>query len=287
MRLDLNHYGLIGFQKEWRSLQGETGKNLLERFVDDCINSGVDGCAVTSEEYKIPRGSVHDRFGILKKIALHQPTNLSFHKDELGPEYISYQVSDNHLVIEKNTKKIYLLNSQVARVRERDEKIAILIVGDNNFQDQQSFSDSIEYLSRNDVVVIPKKLTQHGSLPAHHSKATDVLLKYGKFYDAVIGYNAQQNRPLNEKFKEFSLMLQKPYVAISGKHSFSGCGTCIDINDPFISNDSKRFIGSLKSAISHGQFKPVEKQESLFSSLMWKALFVYGTRGQRHLNYRA
>lgn len=67
--------------------------NLLEGFVDDCIASGVDGCAVTSEEYKIHRYSCHDRFGILKKIARHEPTSLSFHRDSLNPEYVPTQVN--------------------------------------------------------------------------------------------------------------------------------------------------------------------------------------------------
>src|SRR3989344_2129874 len=190
MKIDLNHYGLIGFQKEWRTLQREGGNNLLERFVDDCIVSGVDGCAVTSEEELIPRGSCHDRFGILRKIANGESTGLSYHNDKLNSEYKVNLLGDNYMQIEKDRKLIHLVNSQAVRLSEESEKIKILIIGDNRCKDQKSLSESLDYLKEPRFTIIPKKLSQH-KRPENIENARRALLKYLDLYDAVVGYDAQ------------------------------------------------------------------------------------------------
>lgn len=194
------------------------------------------------------------------------------------------------MIIEKGDNRVYLLNAQAARVTEKAEKLVLLMIGDNNFPDQQDFSDSMEYLKRRDVIIIPKKLTQHGVSPPDYEKALSVLLKHKQFYDAVVGYNAQIGKRLNNNLKEIALKARLPYIAISGKHSFSGCDACIDVdididNLYLASNNQEEFMRSLKQAIHSGQFKPIEKRENVFSNFIWKVLFMYGTIGQQHLRY--
>lgn len=287
MKLDLNHYGLIGFQREWRALQGEKGSNLLERFVDDCIDSGVDACVVTSEEYQIPRFSVHDRFGILKRIAQRKPTGLSFHRDELGPEYISMKICNNYLEMEKDTKRILLFNSQAARITESEEKIVVLLFGDNSFSDQGTFSQNTEYLKRDDLVIIPKKLTQYGYYPKNKEKAREILFKHKELYDAVVGFDAQAKISVNEESKEIALKVELPYVAISNKHSFSGCRTCIEIPDDRLNyEDEKSLLNTIKKAIRTRKFKNHEYPEGFLTGLKWKLPLLYGIKSKKQLNYQ-
>jgi hypothetical protein len=284
MKIDLNHYGLIGFQREWREKQKFTG-NLLEAFVDDCIASGVDACAVTSEEERIPRFSVHDRFGVLKKIAMRSSSGLSFHRDMFDFSYQIEEIGKNLIVMEKDGKRIYLFNAQAARVTESGQTIKILLIGDNTFPDQAPFSQNISYLERPDLVVIPKKLSQHEP-PKDPEKAKQVLIRYRDLYDAIVGFNAQASKRENEKAKRMVQELVKPYVAISNKHSFSGCRTCVEIsNERLDYSTEENLLRGMKGSIRTNKFTNQGEYER-YSGLLWKLHLKIGTFGNKHHNYQ-
>lgn len=285
MRLDLNHYGLIGFQKEWRAIQCYSGINLLEGFIDDCIASGVDGCCITSEEEKIKEDSVDDRFGITKKIAKGESTGLSDHRDKLQPEYETVHVGSNYFIMRKEDKMLCFFNSQAARITEEGEKIKALIIGDNKFPDQSSFTENLPYLMREDITIIPKKISQDAA-PVKEKTAMKILKRYAGLYDSMVGFNAQENTRSNGEAKRLAEELQLPYVAISNKHSFSGCKASIDFNYSQLDFSSEEgLLVSLKRTISLDRFRCIEENEGLIKKLAWQGAFFLGTLHNRHQRY--
>ena len=71
--LDLKVFGAIGFQDFYLEKQGYKGKNLLRLIADRCFDINLDFCAITSISEHVKRGSIHDKFGYLIRLAGRMP----------------------------------------------------------------------------------------------------------------------------------------------------------------------------------------------------------------------
>jgi hypothetical protein len=222
--------------------------------------------------------------GIIRKIANgSESTGLSNHIDRLNSDYKVNLLGDNYMQIEKDRKLIHIVNSQAVRLSEESEKIKILIIEDNKCEDQKSLSESLDYLKEPLFTIIPKKLSQHKG-PENIENARRALLKYANLYDAFVGYDAQAGT--NQDMLEIT-QLRKPYVSVSNKHNFSGCGACIEIpNMQMNTSNEYSFLKSLKDSISSGSFSSIEELEGFISRALWKMTFLWGTRKNKHHSYK-
>jgi len=132
MKLDLHNYIAIGFQPYWLRAQNYNPKTLLEQTVMQCFSKGIDVCGVTSKEFAIPRGSVHDRFSCLVAQTKNLPGDYSHDK-----------IEDVALVVEKRGKKVILLNAQgVISKNKEGVRIDYLVIGGNQVDNNLLIANS-------------------------------------------------------------------------------------------------------------------------------------------------
>ena len=134
IKADLHMHGPIGFQKRWLELQGynKPGTNLLKLIADTCFERGIDLCAITSEEFEIPKGSVHDRFDYLVKEARYLPK-----------EYEHDKKADILLSVEKQGRLVYIINGQTVIAYDGKRRVDHLVVGSNQVPNKRHLGETI------------------------------------------------------------------------------------------------------------------------------------------------
>ena len=92
-------------------------KNLLKLITDKCFEKDIGVCALTSEEFSIPRNSVHDRLNYLKN-------NYALDLEKQGYETLS--LGENIFAVMKgeaeNRKETYFVNGQTVVVKDNGKK---------------------------------------------------------------------------------------------------------------------------------------------------------------------
>ena len=272
LRFDAHAHALIGFQDYWQKLQGYQGRNLLQLIGETCFSKEIDICALTSEEFKIPRESVHDRLRyLIKNYARILPAN--YHSGKLG---------DNVFVIEKDGEKVYLVNSQTVIVQENDRRFDHLVVGANDVPNFMSLQDTLQYGKDHNLT----QIAEHPVTEAHLGLGLRRLKENLDDYDAVEGHNSQlvipaifagvpvigpYSKKSNELAKQFAKEHEKPHIAVSDSHRIEDIGiSYIEFNSGLLVNwNEERFLACLKRIIQSGNFENHEDYVSLAGWLDW------------------
>lgn len=275
MKLDLHNYGLIGFQPTpWLFIQNyhSPPNIILEKIVYQCFKKEIDVCGITSKEFKIPKESIHDRFGYLVKKS-----------KELPHSYKCDEIKDTALIIEKDSKKVILLNVQgVISYGSKGERIDFLVIGDNSIENESDLSKAINE-------------TKEGGLISmiHHPLLTNEMYcgmpekeleKFNSYFDAIVTHDAQTPFPINlftyfkrEDAKIFASVNKIPQVAVSGSHRIEDIGTSyIEYNGILNLSNKDKLLDSLRVAIQNG--KPIENDISLIAFLDWYLKFKKGCK---------
>ena len=277
-------HGAIGFQDYWLKLQGykqkmwREGKNLLQLIVDQCFEKDIDVCTITSEEFEIPKGSVHDRIGYLEKQSMNLPRAYKFGK-----------LGENILIINRNEKKIYLINGQTVVIKEDNERFDYLVIGSNQVPNQRNFKDTHTYCNDHNLI----KIAEHPKAEHHFGMGFKRLKEQLEEYHAIEGHNAQMiipkalaflpkigkyNKAVNEETIAFAKQHNKPYIAVSDAHDISGIGaTYMQFEEALLNlANEQKFIESLKNIITNRKFSTYEGYQKAMSWLKWTAQFQWG-----------
>lgn len=278
LKADLHYHGSIGFQPYWLKVQGYSNKNLLKEIADAAFSRNIGVLAVTSEEKNIPRGSLHDRLGYIARDTKTLPA-----------EYRAGKLGDNVLVVEKNNKKLYLLNSQTVLMKDNGRDFEHLVVGGNEVPNFKTIRDSLAFGKDNGLI----QIAEHPFLLSHGGLGEDNLKKYFREYDAIEGHNSQMRfnnwtrvfpvigkltRMVNQKAQIFAVMNDKPWIAVSDGHRIQDAGIShIEFDHGLLRTDNERdFIASLKKVVSLNQFKCIENYINFKGFMDWAAKIKIG-----------
>jgi len=280
MKADLHAHGAIGFQDDWLKRQGYSGKNLLQLFVDACLNKNIDICAVASEEFEIFPGSVHDRFSRLARFIREMPHGYSV--GFLGKNLFS-------IVRDEDGRSVYFVNSQSVIVNELGNRMQHLVIGSNQIPQSHGLERTIKYCDDRGLI----QIAENPLLVQNFGMGEENFLRYRQYFDAVMAHDAQLVVPavfglasrlwgyserVNEEQKAFAGNFNVPWIAVSNAHRIKDIGDAfIQIDDPDINMESEEgFFSSLKSVLRNGVFAPYEGYSPFFGVLRWNLLLMRG-----------
>lgn len=243
IKADLHAHGPIGFQDYFLRVQGYEGKNLLKLIVDRCIEKEIVVCAITSEAFRIDRGSLDDRFGYLAREAKN-----------LGKDYYVERKGDIFLKVFKGSEKaIYIVNSQTVVAYIGDKRVDHLVIGSNQVPNSIPLEQAIRFCKDNCLL----HGSEHPFLEEHFGVGEEILIKHLDDYDFIEGHNSQliipgllekfpvfgkYNKKRNKKAKEFAIKHKKPAIAVSDAHRIEDIGVSyIEIPD-FDFSDGEQFL---------------------------------------------
>ena len=256
---DLHMHGPIGFHPHWLNVQGYQNKNLLKLISEECFKKNIGICSITSEEFEIPKNSIHDRFAYLVDESRNLPK-----------EYKISKLDDVAIIVEREDKRTIIVNSQTVIVMQpvdKDKKrFSHLVIGSNQVPNKLSLEDTIKYCQDKALIQIAEQPYLEEEFGGS-GIGEELLKKYLKDYDAIEVHNAQffvpslfqflpvigkYNNSVNEKAKEFSKLYNKPCIAVSDAHRIEDLGISYTILnfEPDLTNGSN-FISSLKKAIKN------------------------------------
>ena len=285
MKADLHNHFLIGFQGFWLERQGYFGKNLARALVNTAAEKGIGLVAITSENFDIPKGSVHDRFGRICDDA----------EKIVGP-YSFSKLGENILIAKSREKKIYIVNGQTVIINENGKRYDHLVVGSNQVPNNRDFDYTFKYLRDNNLLNFFEHLAAESHCGVGVDLAKKLLDKYGEIITGVEGYNGSMiwherysripligefNRGVNLKSKLISVEFGKPYIATSDARSpeQTGAGNIeFTHNLPFSEDSEKEFFSEIKQDIEQGIYKCNENYVSKSSWIKNAVLFALGTK---------
>src|SRR3989344_3342453 len=257
VKADLHMHGTIGFQDYWLKLQGYEGKNLLQLIADKCFEGDIEVCAVTSENFEIPKGSVHDRLGYLMQFVSKLPKN-----------YLTHQLGDNILAVEKDGKIVYLINGQAVTVWDDDKRYTSLVVGSNKIPNNMNLEDTLKYGKDRGLI----QIMECSFVENHSGIELDRLWRYTNSYDAIEGHNAGLWYSFitlsNEHAQYFAQEHKKPAIAVSDARRIKDLGTSyINLERMPDALSEETFLRDLKFQVSSGEFDVHKAYISAFGAL--------------------
>ncbi len=278
MFVDTHFHGPIGFQKFLIDRQGYQGKNHLKEIIDICMQRNVDMCAITSEEFNIPRRSIHDRFGYL----------LAHYAEKLPLYYSVKPIGDNISIIDKGYKRLRLINSQTIISMEEDKRVdGALILFSNEAPSKESLQYGLEWSNERGLPII----AEHPIFTSHFGIGHERLKMHSQLYDSIEGHNAQLfvsssiarllpplkrfSQSINERAKSIAKELCKPYTAASDGHRIEDAGIAgIDMLWPFTRAQENhltedQFKATFKKILRSGKFTPIEDYISPLNFVKW------------------
>lgn len=278
MKLDLHNYLTIGFQPYWLRVQNYNPETLLEQTVNQCFSKGIDVCGITSKEFMIPKGSVHDRFAYL----LAQTKNLS-------KEYSHDGIDDVALIVEKDGKKVVLLNVQgVISKNKEGRRIDYLTIGGNQLENNLLLGDSLNEAKQKGLLT----LVHHPFLLSgmYCGMPEEELKSYWSKFDAIVVHDAQTPFPLNllirsnvKKGERFARQKGIHMVAVSGAHKISDIGTSYIQSNLDIELLGKDYLlRSLNNIIKNSKLN--KNNISLISYIDWYSKFRKGIKNPESIN---
>lgn len=270
-RADLHMHGPIGFQPYWLKKQGYAGKNLLQMLTDTCYAYGITVCAVTSQEWEIPRGSLHDRLAWLKESYAHR----------LSHEYRTDTLGENILIVGKGEQKVYFVNGQTVNVLEDGKRFDHLVIGSNQVPNKRTLKDTIAYAKDHGLI----QIAEHPFVLNHYGIGRRRLLEHLADFDAIEGFNAQVLwlvAGYNVQAKAFAQEYQKPAIAVSDAHRIEDAGLShIMFHDALDARNESAFFQSLKNLVREGKFQAIEEFEPLRDWIRWAPLLQWGIRAAK------
>lgn len=303
-KVALKEFGLISFDHDfWGRHQPFNPETLLKDITDVCLQRGIGICAITSEYWEIPRGSPHDRFGLLEgqMSSLHHP-------------YTASKPGENTIRIERKDDEgiVYLVNGQSVIVKEtvngKNRRLGHLVIGSNQVPNLMSLEETVKYCKDNGLIQIAEDpLSVIDSYWGGSGMNETELLKYLEDCDAIQGHNAhfmipeflswglpklsprfdklkKISRGLNRKAQEFAHRHNKPYVAVTGSHRLQDMGrACIEIgiSDVFWHSE-EALLESLKDIIREGHFTNVKGYISFLGLREYKNQFLAGLEDPKY-----
>lgn len=270
-RADLHMHGPIGFQPYWLEKQGYAGKNLLQMLADTCYARGITICAVTSQEWEIPRGSLHDRLTWLREqYAPHLPRD--YRTDTLG---------ENILIVGKGEQEVYFVNGQTVNVFEDSKRFDHLVIGSNQVPNKRALKDTIAYARDHGLI----QIAEHPFVLNHYGIGRARLLEHLTDFDAIEGFNAQVLwlcGGYNVQAKACAREYQKPAIAVSDAHRIEDAGLShIVFYETLDTRNESTFFHSLKKMLCEEKFETVENFEPLRDWIRWAPLLQWGIRAAK------
>ncbi len=282
MKADLHMHGLIGFHPYWIKTQGYERKNLLKEIADSCFEKDLDFCAITSSADKISENSINDRLGYLTKFI-----------SSLPKEYKADKLGKNVIIVEKNGKRVYLLNSQTVIVSEKGRKINHLVVGSNKVPNFMSLRDTIEFGKDNGLI----QIAEHPLCKNDGGMGKKLLEEYIQEYTAVEGHNSEMIFPYplflvpyvhsftkmaNRMTQKIAKKHGKSWIATSNAHWIKNAGlSYIEFSKKINVDNDETILNDLKEIIIFGKFKNVCNYESCVDWVKWVSKFVTGVKFHR------
>lgn len=276
MKLDLHNYITIGFQPYWLKIQGYNPEKLLEEIVGQCFSKEIDVCGITSKEFSIPKGSVHDRFGHVVEQA-----------KDLSKDYKWDKIENSALIIERENKKVILLNTQgvITKNPYSPRRIDYLVIGDNQVENNLPLKESLKQAEDKRLISIVHYPFLTSEMYCGMSKGD--LFDINTFFDAIAVHDAQIPFPLNLKNiinkmdikAHYSPVYRLPMISVSGAHRIKDIGTAYIESDLQLDLSSKdKLLESLKNIIKDKNKTMNESSISLFAFLDWNFKFRNGLK---------
>lgn len=281
---DLHMHGPIGFQDYWLKVQGYAGKNLAEEIYKIARVRGIDIASITSEEFEIPKESVHDRFNYLVREA-----------EKLGSEYSCGKMGDKDIafVIEGPDRgRLIILNGQTVIINEKGKRLDTLVVGSNQIPNQRGLRETLDCIQ--DLGLI--SIAEHPICETHCGIGISALSDNLDRYDGIEGHNAQMCLPrafakipvvgqytkvTNDLAQKFAKAHKdKPWTASSDAHRIEDLGIAyVEFCDTGEINGARTEEGlleNIKRFIQQGRFQNEESYESILGWLNWVSKFKSG-----------
>ena len=293
MRADLHMHGPIGFQKYWLKKQGYQRENILELIANRCFDIGLDICAITSDEDKIPRKSIHDRFNWLKD---NCAKTLGYEFDTLGKNIA--------IIVKKDGKKLYLINGQTVRAKVGDRAVEHLVVGTNEVPIGKELEETLKWIQGETNAISTIKypetrkimsITEHSLCIKHGGIGKELLEKHKDKYHLIEGHNSQlifeglisklppfkdYCRQLNYDAQYLAEELKKHWIATSDAHTIESAGLSYIyfIGSLLDTRDEEKFMRSFIELTTTNQFDKHCAYEPFNSWKNWVSKYIVGTR---------
>jgi hypothetical protein len=276
-KVDLHAHCPIDFDPRWLAAQGYNPDSLLKDIVENCYTRELDAFALISAyDYRL-KSNVLDRFKHLCDLSKLLPEN-----------YTSERLGKNVLIVEKESKRVLIINGQSTQIKENGEELESLVIGSNHVPEGMSIRDTGAYCKDNGLIFI----AEH---PASTRSGGIGLERFGEHsddYTAGEGHNSQliyrfplsilplfnqYARSLNKKTQKFCEDIKKPWVAASDSHRIEDTGiSYIELNNPLNLQDGESVVQSLKTAIECNSFENVCNYESFFNWASWTRALMKG-----------
>ncbi|MCH7568080.1 MAG: hypothetical protein IIA87_01545 [Nanoarchaeota archaeon] len=289
VKIDLHMHGPIGYHPYWLRSQGYKGKNLLQLHTDICLERRIDLCAITSEDFHIPKlipSCPADRFGCLASYA------------ESLPEDYEPEVGENIISVKKGQRKVKFLNAQAVIVKENGKRFTHVVIGSNQVPNGEDFEHTIDYASRRGLIQLLGNVGLESHFGVGLKRAQELLKEFGDQIHAIEGYDAQMILPrrlsrlpkigqysmeandLAQKFAEDNDMC---WIAISNAHWIESAGMSNIISNERLDESSERALFTdIGKVLKLGKFENETKPESYRALLSWLLRFQWGIRGKKY-----
>ena len=150
MKADLYAYGCIGFQDFWLKKQKVKNRRIAAQIGDSALEKGLDIVAITSHDLNLAQKTIHDRFYSMTRV----PENSRDMVDEGWRTEILPDAENQVMVMEKEGKILYVLNSQVVIMNQDEKRMEHLVIGSNNIPQQKTLVETLDYAKDNGLISI-------------------------------------------------------------------------------------------------------------------------------------
>ncbi len=273
--LDLHVHGPIDFDPRWLISQGYKPESLLIDLVETSFSKGLDAFSIISAYDIRLRSTVLDRFKHLCKLSKYLPK-----------DYNSEILGDNILLVEREEKRVLIINGQSVNIRENGEVLESLVVGSNSVPEGGSIKDTSAYCRDNGLIFVAEHVMSQRS----GGIGLERLEKHLKDYTAVEGHNSQLTfrfpfshfpilnqyaRCLNREVQKYCNGVKKPWIATSDAHRIKDVGKSHIIIEPSLNlSDGGSVIQDIREAVESNSFKTVCEYESLFGWFSWTSTLL-------------
>jgi hypothetical protein len=274
MNINLSNHLAIGFHKEWKSIQGLTGKNLGKLLVEDCNRQDIDIVGITAEEGKLLRDflSVDDRFGQIKRYL---------------ESSASADIVDDHMIKVRRIDRgpLYIVRSQVIQAQppyQSNYPTKILSFGAPYIENGMPVIDTIIEAKRLDALLIADDPAKEGL----QSSRASTFSTSADFYNALVGHDAQRFPWQNSKNKKLAKKTNTPWISIGNQHSLSNCNAGIKVQNNWLDMSSTpSLVESLKTTLSQHNYRNIIPHENPITWFKWVNAFRKGIKDNAHLEF--
>ena len=294
LKADLHNHLLIGFQPTWRKIQGHEQDNLADLMFAAATFRGIDIVAITSEEFEIPKGSVHDRFGVLSQHARRLDRGMGIYLAPIAcqpqQEYTYKKFGENVFALADAFHGLVVVNGQTVIVRDGETRYDYLVIGSNQVPNRMTLADTIKYCNDRGLL----HGAEHALCEEHFGIGQKNLEKHAHEIDFIETHNSQMrwstwlsrvpkigkyNRGVNERAKIVAQQYNKPGIATSDAHQPRDTGLSyisFSRGDLDLKGDGDNFLRNLRDAVRKGQFETHEDYAGVRDWLRWTYQFQKG-----------